>query len=52
MTRAEELIAEMKGLLGVDDLPQRFDKVKEVQQAWKKMGRLPRERNDELWRDL
>lgn len=47
--RAEALIESMNTLAQIEDLPAAFAKLKELQQQWKELGQLPRERSQALW---
>lgn len=47
--KAEALIESMNALAQIEDLPAAFAKLKELQQQWKELGQLPRERSQALW---
>jgi hypothetical protein len=46
---AEELIAQVEGLAAESDLEQVLDGVKSAHRAWKRLGPLPRQRQQAVW---
>ena len=49
MMQAEELIEKAEALTDAEPNDETLEAIKAIQQEWKDLGRLPRERHEELW---